>query len=188
MKETDTFLLQKQKQLSKIDKSSIGEWDHKIIPLCNKINKKKNYYTTSSCSGRIVLLKYSIEKQPGAFLFRTHDKTSFSELKTVLQNLNYDGIIEFQQTSCILHVACKTMGDALELVNKAKLAGWKRSGVMTGKKRFIVELHSTESMSFPIMNNKKLLVEDEFLKLVVEIANNKLERVWNKINSLKELI
>jgi tRNA(Phe) wybutosine-synthesizing methylase Tyw3 len=49
----------------------------------------------------------------------------------------------------------------------------------------MVELHSTESMSFPIMNNGKILVDDDFLKLVVEIANDKLERTWEKINRLE---
>ena len=188
--ETQTGLFNdgKKKQLSKEDKSNIGEWDSKIADLCNKINRNTNYYTTSSCSGRIVLLKASEEKQPNAFLFRTHDKVSFSQLKKALEKVKYDGLIEFQQTSCIMHVACLSLEYAQELVNKAKLAGWKRSGIMSIGKRFMVELHSTENMSFPIMNNKVILVDDNFLKLVVELANNKLERVWKKIEKLKNLV
>lgn len=180
----------KVKQLSKEDKSNIGEWDLKISDLCDKINKKSNYYTTSSCSGRIVLLKSSEEKQPNAFLFRTHRKTSFSELKKALSSAGkkYNGLIEFQMTSCILHVACLNLEDSQKLVDLAKLAGWKRSGIMASGKRFMVELHSTESMGFPIMNNSIALVDDNFLKLVSEIANNKLERVWKKIEKLRSLI
>ena len=53
------FQQQKTKQLSKSDKSNIGKWDSKIKCLCNKINKKRDYYTTSSCAGRVVLLKAS---------------------------------------------------------------------------------------------------------------------------------
>lgn len=188
--ETQTGLFNdgKKKQLSKEDKSNIGEWDEKIADLCNKVNKKTNFYTTSSCSGRIVLLKASEEKQPGAFLFRTHNKVSFQEFKRVLEKVKYDGLVEFQQTSCIMHIACLTLEDAQELVTKAKLAGWKRSGIMATGKRFMVELHSTENMSFPIMNNKIILVDDNFLKLIVEIANNKLERVWKKIGKLKDMV
>lgn len=185
----DIFQNQKQKQLSKSDKSSIASWDQKIKFLCNKINKKKNYYTTSSCSGRIVLLKYSETKQKDAFLFRIHKKTNFKELSSALKTASYPGIIEFQQTSCIMHVACKTLEDAQSLVNKAKFAGWKRSGIMsTNPERYMVELHSTENMSFPIAKNKKSLVSDEFLKLIIEQANNKLERVWNKIKRLEKSI
>ena len=187
-KQTGLFNEGKKKQLSKEDKSNIGEWDKKISDLCDKINRNINYYTTSSCSGRVVLLKASEEKQPGAFLFRTHERVSFQELKKVLEKVKYDGLVEFQMTCCILHVACLTLEDAQVLVDKAKLAGWKRSGIMAIGKRFMVELHSTENMSFPIMNNRVILVDDNFLKLVVEIANNKLERTWKKIERLREMI
>jgi len=184
------FEEQKKKQLSKSDKSSIGSWDKKIIGLCKKINKNKNYYTTSSCGGRIVLLKASNKKIKDVFLFRTHEKVSFLELKKVLKDVGkkFNDLVEFQQTSCILHVACKTIDDALELVRKAKLAGWKRSGVMSGGRRFVVELHSTESMSFLIMNKGKILVDDGYLKLVVKEANRKLERTWEKIKGFEREI
>lgn len=183
------FITDKKKQLSRKDKSSIGSWDKKIANLCNKINKKKNYYTTSSCAGRVVLLKYSDIKQENAFLFRTHDKVSFNEIKNNLEKITkeYSGIIEFQQSCCILHIACLTLNDAQILVNKAKAAGWQRSGIIGGK-RNMIELHSTESMSFPIANNNKILVNEDFLKLIIEIANNKLSRTWNKINRLNKTI
>lgn len=183
------FNQQKQNQLSKSDKSNIGEWDKKIKGLCDKINKKKNYYTTSSCSGRVVLLKASDKKMKDAFLFRSHKKVGFNELKGVLMEIikGYKGDVEFQQTCCILHVACQNLDDAFLLVDKAKLAGWKRSGVMNNK-RNIVELHSTESMSFPIISNGNLLVDDDFLKIIVKEANSKLERVWKKIERLKDMV
>jgi len=183
------FLNAKKKQLSKSDKSSIGSWDKKIAGLCNKINKKKNYYTTSSCAGRIVLLKASDVKQPDVFLFRTHEKIKLEELKKVIERISkeYNGLVEFQQSCCILHIACLSLNDAQEILTKAKLAGWQRSGIIGGK-RNIVELHSTESMSFPIMDKGRLLVDDYFLKLVVEQANNKLERVWNKIERLRSAV
>jgi tRNA wybutosine-synthesizing protein 3 len=185
----DTFLESKKKQLSREDKSSIGSWDKKIASLCNKINKKKNYYTTSSCAGRIVLLKYSDKKIEDAFLFRTHEKTSFNEIKKALEKISkeYDGIVEFQQSCCILHVACLTLKDSQKLLTFAKESGWQRSGIIGGR-RNMVELHSTESMCFPIMNNGKLLVCDDFLKLAIEIANSKLERTWEKIKRLEKLI
>ena len=184
------FQLQKKKQLSKKDKSSIGSWDFKIKSLCDKINKKKNYYTTSSCSGRVVLLKGGIEKTPDKFLFRTHDKISFKELEKTLENVGkeYKNLVEFQETSCILHVACAQLSDAFEIVGKAKLAGWKRSGVMSSGKRVMVELHSTESMSFPVMSNGKVLINDDFLKLVVKEANERLERCWEKVERLEGMV
>ena len=178
----------KKKQLSRKDKSNVGSLDNKIKGLCDKINKKKNYYTTSSCAGRIVLIKSILGKDRDVFLFRTHKKISFNELKKALTKIKYEGLVEFQQTSCILHVACFSLEDAQNIVDKAKFTGWKRSGIMATKKRNVVELHSTESMSFPVMVNNKVLVDDEYLKLVVKEANNKLERVWWKIEKLKRLV
>ena len=182
------FQKQKQIQLSREDASSIGSWDSKIKGLCQKLNKKKDYYTTSSCAGRIVLLKGEIGKEPNKFLFRTHKKTSFKELKGALNEINYEGLVEFKQSPCILHVACKDLERAQDLVNQAKFAGLKHSGIMATKKRFVVELHSTERIAFFIMNNRKVLVDDNFLKLVVQQANMRLERVWDKIGKLKNLI
>jgi len=185
----ELFMQQKKTQLSKIDKSSIGSWDKKIEGLCNKINRKKDFYTTSSCSGRVVLLKASDVKIENAFLFRSHDKIKFVELKNSLFEIgqNYNGLVEFQQTSGILHVACKELSGAFELGSKAREAGWKRSGVMGGS-RNMVEINSTESISFPIMDKGIILVGDDFLKLIVEIANEKLERGWDKIGRLGKLI
>ncbi|MBU4242426.1 MAG: hypothetical protein KKF52_04295, partial [Nanoarchaeota archaeon] len=40
-----------------MDKSPQGHIDEDIKPLLEKINKHKEYETTSSCSGRIVLLE-----------------------------------------------------------------------------------------------------------------------------------
>jgi len=184
------FQESKKKQLSKIDKSSIGSWDKKIVGLCEKLNKKKNYYTTSSCAGRIVLIKSLNEKARDVFLFRTHDKINFNELKKALKDAGrkYKGLIDFQQTPCILHVACASLIDAQNLVTKAKLAGWKHSGIMATGKRFMIELHSTEKISFPVVDKGKLLVNDDFLKIVIKKSNEKLEKVWEKIKRLEKSV
>jgi tRNA wybutosine-synthesizing protein 3 len=182
------FQEQKKQQLSKEDLSHIGSWDKKISKLCNKLNKKKDYYTTSSCAGRVVLLKGGFEKTKNAFLFRTHEKITFEELKKALETIDYPGLVEFQQTPCILHVASKTLEDAQALVNKAKESGWKHSGIMSTKKRFMVELHSTEKLEFPVMNDGKVLINDDFLNTVVEESNKRLERVWEKIKRLEKKV
>jgi len=183
----EKFKQQKQKQLYKKDKSSIGSWDKKIIPLCKKINKNKEYYTTSSCSGRVVLIKASDKKQKNLFLYRTHNKISFKELLKQIKNIKYPGLIYFKQEPCILHVACNFNNDAEKLLKKARLAGWKRSGLIS-KKRNILELMSTEHLEFPIMNNRKLLVSEAYLKLITKEANSRLKRTWQKITRLKTTI
>jgi tRNA wybutosine-synthesizing protein 3 len=172
------------------DGSSIGEWDKKISRLCNKINKKNNYYTTSSCAGRIVLIKSCKEKKPGLFLFRSHKKVNYKELKKELEiaKLKEKELIYFKQEPCVLAVACKNLEDAQDLINKAKLAGWKNSGIMSFSKRFVCEMRSTEKIELPLINKGKILVNEDYLKILLKESNKKLERTWKKIQNLEKFM
>ncbi len=189
----DSFNKRKKDVLSKTDKSSKGSWDDKIVQLCKKINSMKNYYTTSSCSGRVVLMIDQEKKAEGLFIKTTHEKVSFEQIKSwireVANNSQYkDKLIKFKQEPCILHVACNSFSDAKTLCNKAKLAGWKKSGIIAYGKRFVVELSSTERMEFPIIEEGNILVNDKFLKTVARECNKKLKSCWSKIGKLKKMI
>ncbi len=184
-----TFERRKEDCLKKDDKSSIGEIDRPIKSLCEKINKLENYYTLSSCSGRVVLIKNLEKKQAGMFVFRTHNKISFKEIKQELSKASdkKENLI-FKQESCILHVCCKSLEDAEKLLNKARICGWKNSGIMTASTRIVLELRSTEYLALPIMNSGKLLVDEDYLKVLVKESNKRLEKTWEKINKLEKLI
>lgn len=181
----DHFKFRKENQLKKEDKSFKQEWDEKIAGLCNKLNKLDNFYTTSSCSGRIVLLLDCKEKRKDLFLKIWHDKLKLNKLKETIKNINSDKLVYFKQDPCILHVACKTLEDAQKMHDLAKDSGWKRCGIISSKKRFIVELNATEKLEFPIVKNKKCLVDDNFLKLIVKEANKKLDFSWGLIERFK---
>ena len=182
------FQKRKQDVLSKIDKSSKQSWDEKILKLCEKINSLENYYTTSSCAGRVVIMIDSAKKQEGLFLNVYHDEISLEGLKRDLNKIGRAEIIKFKQDPCILHVACETLEDAQSLLDKVKLAGWKRSGIIASGKRFVCELNGTEKLEFPIISEGKILVGDDFLKVVVEKSNWNLEKSWGKIDKLFSLI
>jgi tRNA wybutosine-synthesizing protein 3 len=183
----DSFQKRKQDVLSKSDKSSIGKWDDKIKKLCEKINSLEDYYTTSSCSGRIILMIDQEKKGEDLFVFVSHDKVSFEELKKEL-SLKKNKKIKFKFEPCILHISCKTLEDAEKLYGKAKLAGWKKSGVIGMKNNFTIELSNSEKLEFPIIQNKKILINDEFLKIVIDESNKKLEKSWEKIEKLERMI
>ena len=180
------FQQRKHNQLKKQDKSSKHSIDDKIALLCKKINSKQEYYTTSSCAGRILLIYAEEQKKPNLFLFVSHDKITFKQLKSELEKTakKTKKLIYFKQESCIMHVACKTLKDAQVLLNKAKLAGWKKTGIIASKNRIVAELVSTEKIEMPIINKGKILISDDFLKLLVSEANSKLERTWKKIKNL----
>tara|TARA_Y100000310_G_scaffold284826_1_gene307844 strand:+ start:1680 stop:2267 length:588 start_codon:yes stop_codon:yes gene_type:complete len=186
----DNFQQRKKNSLSKIDKSSKGEWDKDVINLCDKINSLKDYYTTSSCSGRIVLMIDQDKKEEGLFIKVYHDLISLQEFKKDLDKIakTNNGKIKFKLEPCILHVACEGPDKAFKIYTKAKLAGWKKSGMISFGNRAIVELNSTEKLEFPIVDNGKILVDDIFLKIIVEESNKKLKKSWEKIEKLMNSI
>jgi len=184
----DDFLKRKKDVLGKDDKSSKGDWDEMIIELCDKINELNDYYTTSSCAGRIVVMKDEEKKGPGVFLWVSHDLINFRTLKNVLRKVRYNGFVKFKQEPCILHVACRTLEHAQDLVDLAREVGWKRSGIIASRKNFVVELMSTEKLQLLIMDSGQFLVTDEYLKLLVKKSNKNLERTWKKIQNLQKVI
>lgn len=185
----DKFDKRKKDILSKTDKSHKSEWDERISELCNKINSLGDYYTTSSCSGRAVLMIEQDKKTENLFVSVCHDKISLKQLKRDLNSALKTGKkIKFKLESCILHVSCKSLEDAARLYNKAKLSGWKKSGIIGMKNGFNVELNGTDRLEFPVINEKKILVDDKFLEIVVEESNKKLEKSWDKIKKLEKLL
>ena len=180
----------KQDVLGKKDKSSIGDYDEKIQELCEKINSMDDYYTTSSCSGRITLVKYNKKKLPGLFLFRTHKKSSFEEIKKELNKAAEETkeSVYLKQEPCFIVVSCRNSESQKKLFSAARNNGWKKSGIISTDKRFIIELISTENISLPVVDNGKILIDDEYLKFLIDEANKKLELTWKKIEKLNSLI
>ena len=172
----------------KKDPSYIGGIDKDIKKLVDKINSSEDYYTTSSCSGRLILIKEKEQKEPGLFIWMKHDKTSFEELKKEIEKSreNKKELIYFKQEACLVVVACRTLEDAQKLLDKAQFAGWKNSGIIATKKRIILQIISTERMDIPVVDKGKILIEDEVLKIIINEANSKLERTQKKIQKFLE--
>jgi tRNA wybutosine-synthesizing protein 3 len=123
------------------------------------------------------------------FVLRTHDKITFNELrKSLNESETNKEDLNFKQEAVILHVCCKKLEDAETLLNKARDAGWKNSGIMSTKGRIVLELRSTEYLALPIMEKGKLLVSDEFLKILVKESNIRLLKTWEKIDKLEKVI
>ncbi len=185
----DRFVQRKTAVLSKLDKSSAGKWDKKIKPLCDKINSLKDFYTTSSCSGRIIFMIDQEKKENDLFLKVWHDKISFNGLKKALNGLvKIKKLIKFKLEPPIIHIACRDLKNASKMLEKAKAIGFKRSSVLTCDRNVVLELNSSDKLEFPIIKDGKVLINDEFLKLIVKMSNEKLEKGWKKIKKLEKEI
>lgn len=176
-----TFELDKKNILGKIDKSQKGEIDADIKELVDLINSKEEYYTTSSCSGRIVLIEMpeSGRKDEAKWLLVKHRPVTVDEIK---KSLKSEKDVWLKQEGMILHVCCKTIEAAEKLVNLAKNSGFKRTGMITVNKRYIVEIVSTENVSTILAKKGKIIVGDEYISVLVDECNAKLNKNKEKID------
>ncbi len=187
-----SFDEEKEEYMSKLykpDKSRKGDVDNYIIPLIDYINKTENYFTTSSCSGRISLftMHNSDNKYDAEWIFVSHDKINFEQILENLKELP-SSLVRFKQEPMILHICARTLEDAQTLMYVAHEAGLKDSGIISTKKRFIVKIVGSDRVDSPIAKDGKLVVDETYLKIITDLCNEKLEKVHQRIDRLYKLI
>ena len=187
----EDFDIDKKNILSKKDKSKKGSIDKPIIKLIDFLNKLNNYYTTSSCSGRILILKIPEDgrKDHVEWLMTSHKPINFEMAKEALLNLKDDNAeIWFKQEPLILHAVARTLEDAQKLLDIAKLSGFKKSGIIASRRRLVVEIEGTDILSTIIGKGNELFINNDYLNILIKTANKKLLRNLNKKDKLTENI
>lgn len=179
---------EKKNCLNKKDKSKKKIIDKEIKPLIDLLNSLDNYYTTSSCSGRILLIeKKSDKKKDARFTFAEHKKASFKAIKQSLRKLPKNDLW-LKQESIIMHICCRNLESAEKLLKIVRDLGIKRAGIINVNKRIIIEIIGTEAMETIIARDGEMLVSDDYLKIVVNEANKKLGRNKKKVKELYQKI
>jgi len=157
-----------------------GKVDKEILHLLNLINSLDNYFTTSSCAGRIVLIKTleDLKKQEDVFLFKSHQTVKFEDIwKVILENYKKYENIWFKQEPFIIHIACKDLKSANELLKISSKVGLKHSGIISLKKnKIVIEIIGNEKIETIVSKNGRILINEEYLKELVNEANKKLLR------------
>lgn len=171
---------EKKQCLEKQDKSRKGGIDEPIKKLVDALNTDERYYTTSSCSGRIVVQRIGSGRADTTWLLVKHGEVSVDEVLPVLKEVSGD--VWFMMESLILHVACRSYEDALELVSLCRDAGLKRAGIQN--KRNIVEIIGNERVEAIIAKNSELVVDENYLRLLIEEANKKIRVNFQRIDNL----
>lgn len=185
MKRNKDFDKRKKEFLKKLEEAEKkGEVDKDIISLLHFINSLQDYFTTSSCSGRIILLKPGKTKKESEFLFKKHSRVEYYEIKEKILELSKMNISEvwLKVDPVILHVDCRDLESARKMLDIARESGWKRSGMIVIRPwRYLLELESTERLETIIIYNGKILPDEDYLKILVEKANNRLQRTKEKL-------
>jgi len=167
------FVGQKQKALSEYKAAlHAGDVDAELISLLDKINSLSDYYTTSSCAGRIVLLSDAGSKRESVSLAKWHG--------TVTQQLVLDalkpsfGVTYFKYEPAIIHVAARDIDCADRMQKTAYACGFKRSGIQSIKAgRVLIEVLGTQRLEIPIAREDDVLIDEKYVSFIVNLANKK---------------
>lgn len=159
------------------------EVDEPIIYLLKLINSLDDYYTTSSCAGRVILLhEFGTRKIDTNFIIKEHDKIDISGLlsKELLNEIfsnGFRGRIWLNQEPFIIHIVARNLERGIEMLNLGLKAGLKHSGIFVFKKgRYILELNGTQQMSVPIFDQGKILISKSYFIYLLKLSNQKLQK------------
>lgn len=180
----DRFSKQKKHAVNKLNVSiRVGDADKGIIKLLEMVNSLEDYYTTSSCAGRIQLFQDLGSKIKSNSIACWHRKVKYSEVAGEFKPVR--GLLYFKCEPPILHVAARDIEAARKLLITARESGFKHSGIQSVKpERVMVELASTETIDTPIADNGKKLVSEGYLKYLTKLANCKHAKAQCKIRKL----
>ena len=187
------FLEGKKSALKKLEKAcSSGEVDSGILPILDIINRTDDYFTSSSCFGRIVVLEIPIigDKKNANFLGKWHREVNYDELVNSIKRGN-TGQIWLLSQSPVIHIISKTPESADRLLKTAVSSGFKHSGLKSFGKKNVVEICSTERLDAPIGKDGIVFCNEDHLRLLLDISNEIIKKSTQKLKrlekSLKEL-
>nr|XP_005893524.1 PREDICTED: tRNA wybutosine-synthesizing protein 3 homolog isoform X2 [Bos mutus] len=138
--------------LSKADLSRKGSVDEDVLEIVQLLNGQEQFFTTSSCAGRIILLDRSVNGS------------------------------EVQKQNCcwllVTHKAC--VKDDVHSV--AIDSGFRNSGITVGKRgKTMLAVRSTHGLEVPLSHQGKLMVTEEYINFLLKIANQKMEENKKRI-------
>lgn len=154
-----------------------GKIDLDFIPLCEHINKTKNYFTSSCCSGRIALVGLNKEesKKESAFHRKWHKKVSLNELITGIKTFNGE-VLWLKQEPIILHLGTNNIENAKKILKLCEKTGLKRSGLKVIKEgKYLIEIIGNHQINLPVKENL-ISIEKNYLEYVLKKCNQKFEK------------
>lgn len=161
--------------------------DPDIVDILQMINSRKDLFTTSSCSGRIVVIEVPYPgAKPGArFLGKWHREIRKEDLDEAIRK-SKEGYIMFMVHPPIIHVVAVNPEIAENILKIALSSGFKNSGMRAFKRKIVVEIRSTERMDVLIGKDGKLMVSEEYLEILCEMANLMLKKGKRKLQMFRK--
>jgi len=172
------FEERKKKALEKLNEAIKNKKvDKPIKDFLIKINEYKNVYTTSSCAGRIVVLVDKGSKKDSFFAGKWHDLIKAEIVWNKIVEYSKENLVWLKQEPFILHIVCKKLKDAANIIKIARDVGFKHSGIISIKKEKIVcEINGIDRVEIPAVINGKIVISRDFFYDLIDFMNSKLLR------------
>ncbi|XP_014878195.1 tRNA wybutosine-synthesizing protein 3 homolog isoform X2 [Poecilia latipinna] len=156
-----TFSRIKTQSLNRLDLSKKGSVDEDIEHVVSLLNSCEQFFTTSSCSGRIILIdgaagSSDAHKQNCVWLFVSHQKCTCDDLMSGLSRSCGDAVLKFEPF--VLHVQCRRLEDAQ-----------------------LLAVRSTHGLEVPLSSHGKLLVDEDYIQFLTQTANQKMEENLRRV-------
>lgn len=190
----NNFLNRKRVSMLKLEEAiTKGEVDEQILPHLNLINSLPFCFTTSSCSGRIALIDAPLlgPKRESCKAFRWHDTVSYEVVLEAISSYKPKNVLWLKFDSFIIAFSVASAEWATFFIKLARYLNFKDSGIRSINPRagFInMDFTSTEKMSFPVRIGDRVLVDEDYLREAIEIANFMMKKNLLKLNLLKETL
>lgn len=187
------FAEKKRKVLERLQDIEVGaEIDEDIREIIEEINNYEDFFTTSSCSGRILLISLPEvgAKKEAKIKGKWHRAVNRNEIieavkKAIESSKSKNGELWLISQSPIIHVASKNLKSAEVLLKMSYEAGFKYSSIKTiSNGRIIVEITSTERMDVPLGKDGTLFCAENYVDFIIEKANLLLLRGKAKLSRL----
>ncbi|XP_038601378.1 tRNA wybutosine-synthesizing protein 3 homolog isoform X3 [Tachyglossus aculeatus] len=142
----------KAQALGRADGSRKGSVDAAAAELVRSLNRQHRFCTTSSCAGRMLLVD--------------RDSDHF----------------EIQKQNCSWLLVTHQLLEKDDLHSVAIASGFRNSGITVGKKgKIMMAVRSTHVLEVPLCRKGKLMVSQEYIDFLIQIANEKMEENKRRI-------
>jgi len=165
----------------------IGYLDRDLLPLLVLMNGDAEIYTTSSCSGRIVVMdaEYPWVRDETGVIFKSHIPIVSSELKFIYRYEPFKKIWIIVNGP-IIHFYSLSARKAGKILNTARRVGFKHSGVIhvSRDKGIFVELVTGIYLAQLIKTRECEVVSIDDMESLLTVLNNALLEGKNRLQKL----
>ncbi|WP_457619545.1 tRNA(Phe) 7-((3-amino-3-carboxypropyl)-4-demethylwyosine(37)-N(4))-methyltransferase [Methanopyrus sp.] len=183
---------EKRRRLKELERAiGRGEVDEAVIPVLKALNSFEEYCTTSSCSGRVVVLHEPKigDKVGSEFVAKWHEPPEPEEVREAVLKAPEEGITWVKAQPPLFHVMCRDLKAAVRLRNIASEAGFKASSIRSIKSsKVIVEILGGERMDVPAKVDGKLTLREEAWDSIVTLCNDILRSGHERLSRLVEAL